>query len=272
MDLLLARLIGELAIGQTIAAAIIVTARFIPLTLLAPWIVIRTTPNLALLAISVVLGTILTPYALSTAAPLPSDTFVLSLLIAREILIGTVFAVAATLPFFALAWAGRISDTMRDPSLSKDTTLSGSSHQTPLSKLYVMIGIVLFFIVGGHRIAITALADTFITLPIRCANQAFSIRAVSWESVRLVASALTLSLVLAAPIAAMIALSELALSLVGRSLPNLSLYFFAGIPLRALIAIVGALFCISIIVDMLPQMFRQAIEAANAFLSRVVYH
>jgi flagellar biosynthesis protein FliR len=268
VDLVLTRLSGEFAIDQTIAVAILVTARVMPLILLTAWLALRAAPNLVLIAVSAILATLLTPYALSTAPPLPSDISILSLLTTREILVGTVFAIAAALPFYALEWAGRLTDTMRDPSLTKGTDLPGLSPQTPLSNLYVMTGMVLFLSVGGHRIAITALTDTFIALPIGTTNTASTIRAISWESVRLVASALTLSVIMAAPIAALIALSQFALVLVGRSFPNLSLYLIAGIPLRALIALVGVLFCISLIIDMLPRIFQEAIDAASALLQR----
>jgi flagellar biosynthesis protein FliR len=56
--------------------------------------------------------------------------------------------------------------------------------------------------------------------------------------------------------------------LVARSLPDLSLYFIAAIPLRALIALVGSLLCISLIIDMLPGTFIEALEAASAIIQR----
>lgn len=266
MDLLLARLSGEFSIDQTIRVAILVTARVIPLALITPWIVLRAKPNPILITVSGILAALLTPFALRTTAPLPTVNLELSLLIIREILVGTVFAIASALPFYALEWSGRLTDTLRDPSFREFTSISGPSTQTPLRTLYVMTGMVLFFSIGGHRLAIKALADTFIVLPIGSVNIPATIRTVSWDSVRLVETALTLSIVLAAPIAAMIALSEFVLGLVGRSLPNLSLYFIAAVPLRALVALVGVLFSISLIVDMLPQIFRESIEAASAII------
>jgi flagellar biosynthesis protein FliR len=269
VEALLAQLSGQFAIEQSVAVAILVIARVIPITLLTSWIALRATPNLGLLAVSALVAILLTPYALATAPALSTDTPLLLLLVAREILIGTVFAIAVALPFFALAWAGRLTDTLRDPSLGTNSILSSQSSQTPLRNLYVLTGMVLFFSIGGHRLAITALTESFVAIPIGSSNQAAFVPTLTWESVRLVASALTLSLLLAAPVAAMIALSEFAFGIVDRSLPNLSLYLVAGIPLRALVILLGALFSIAIIIDMLPQLFREAIEGAGALLKRL---
>ncbi|MBN1653650.1 MAG: flagellar biosynthetic protein FliR [Deltaproteobacteria bacterium] len=269
MNDLLKWLGGDASVDQTVLVAILVTARVIPLTHLTPWLALSIAPNPLIVAVSVVLAVLLTPYALGTAPEISSRIVDLSLLAARELLIGTVFAVAAAMPFIALAWAGRLTDTIGDRSITDNATSSVYSAQTPLSNLYAMMGMVLFFSLGGHRLAVSALTKTFITLPIAATMSAPTLSLVVWESVRLIADALALSLVLTAPVAAIVALCEIALGFFGRSFPHLSFSYVAAMPLRAFVALGAVCLCVSFIMDLMPQIFRDAFETASELIKRM---
>jgi flagellar biosynthesis protein FliR len=261
VDTLITWLGGQAYLDRTISVALLVTARIIPLMLLTPWLVLRTAPKLLVVAVSFILGTILTPCALQTAPDISANLLVLSVSAARELLIGMIFAVAATLPFYALEWAGWLADTSRD---------AAPGSQSPLSDLYVMMGMVLFLSLGGYRVAINAFTDSFVAVPVGGTIRSLTMSSVAWGSIRLVASALSLAVVLAMPIAVMVASSQLVVGLFSRTVPNVSLDGIIGMPVRRIVGLIGALLCISFIIAILPQIYRDAIGAASALVARLL--
>jgi type III secretory pathway component EscT len=262
VDTLITWLGGQAYLDRTISVALLVTARIMPLMLLTPWLALRTAPKLLVVAVSLIFGAILTPCALQTAPELSTNILALSVSAARELLIGMIFAVAATLPFYALEWAGWLADTWRD-------AVPPTGSQSPLSDLYVMMGMVLFLSLGGYRLAINAFTDSFVAVPVGGTIRSLTMSSVAWGSVRLVASALSLAFVLATPIAVMVALSQLVVGLFSRTVPNVSFDVIIGMPLRRIVGLIGALLCISLIIAMLPQISRDAIEAASALVARL---
>lgn len=244
------------------AVFLLVLARTAPLAWLAPWLGWRGTAAIARMSVSLVLAAALTPLALSVAPPLPSGWLPLSLIGVREVMVGAAFAIAASLPIYALGWTGGLIDRWRG-SLADATSSEGAAG--PLATLHLAAAVVLFVLLGGHRLALAAFADGLVELPPGAGGDAASLSAFALGAARLVTAALELALAFAAPAVVAFLLLEAVLGLWGRVAPSLRLWM-EGMPLRAGLGVAAALLGLVALLPRLGPTFAQSIEAASELL------
>jgi type III secretory pathway component EscT len=266
MDRLVAELGGEDAILRWLVVGALVAARVAPLTIFAPWLALRSTPPVLRAALIVALTVSLTPIAIESAPAIAPGGLELALLSVREALVGTTFALATALPLYALDWAGRLVDTWRGASLAEVINPHTGERTSPIGDLYLLMGVVLFLSLGGHRVAIEAFAGALETIPVGTGDVAGGAETVAMGALRLFGNALAFAAALAAPAAAAIVLVEAALGLVARAAPQIPV-FFAGMPLRAAVGIAAALLGLSILVGELPAAYRGALESAEELVA-----
>jgi flagellar biosynthesis protein FliR len=249
----------------SLTVGILVAARIIPLVLLAPWSSMRSFPLLVRAVVVVVLAVALTPCALDSAPQRCFEPLTLLAMAVRELAVGAVFALAASLPLYALKWAGQLTDTWRGASIAEVAAPISGERASPLGELYLLAGIVLFFFLGGHRIALSAFANTLSSYPVGGSLGGGGLSATIWGSMRLFADAFTFAAMVAAPVGAVLILTEVALGLVGRIAPQIAASL-ATVPLRAVLGLSAALCALSYCLSHLGPVFREAIEKASALI------
>lgn len=259
---------GDVAFSRALSVGLLVAARLAPLTVLAPWLALRGAPPVLRAALILTLTAALFPIAAASAGPLPSGVLPLGALALKEALVGAVFAVVTALPLHALDWAGRLVDSWRGASLSEVIAPPTGERTSPLGDLYLMAGVVLFALLGGHRLAFAAFGEGLVVAPVGAVDVAAGAAGLLEGAARLSASALAFATALAAPAAVAIVLVELSLGLVGRSAPQLPL-FFAGMPLRAAAGLAAALLGLAVLLGELPTAFGDAIEAAAGLVGQL---
>lgn len=265
MDALVQWLGGEAAITRALGVGMLLAARLAPVTVLAPWLAMRATPVVVRTAITLALTVALAPIALPAAPALPAGAAAMTLLVAREALLGAVFAIASALPLYALDWAGQLVDTWRGASLAEVLAPPTGERSSPLGTLYLLMGVALFAALGGHRLAIAAFAEGLHLAPVGVPNMSPDPGEIALGATRLVASALAFAAAIAAPAAVALVVMEVALGLISRAAPQIPV-FFAGMPLRAAVGLFAMLLSLAVAVGELPAAFRQAIAAASELL------
>lgn len=256
---------GPDQVTRVLAAGGLVAARVGPLTVLAPWIALRSAPATVRSALILALTVAFVPLALETAPVIDTTPSLWAFALMREAVIGLLFAFAAALPFFALDWAGRVTDIWRGASLSEVLAPATGDRTSPLGELYLFTGIVLFLTLGGHRFALDVFADSLVFAPIGGVTAVTSFGDVALGAARLSAVALTFAAALAAPAAVCIVLVELSLGLIARAAPQVPV-FFAGMPLRAATGLAAALVALTVLIDQLPTAFQDGVESARTLV------
>ncbi len=267
MEALLRLLGGEAAATEWLAVGGLVAARVGPLTVLAPWLSLKRTPPVIRGALVLALTLALTPLALPGAreAVMAMGGLTYGAAVLREAMVGTLFALATALPFYALDWAGRLTDTWRGASMSEVIAPNTGERTSPLGDLHMMLGIALFLTLGGHRLALAAFAEGLRVAPVGSVDLAGRADALSLGAAQLTGSALAYALANAAPAAAAIVTVEVSLGLLARSAPQVPV-FFAGMPLRAATGLAAALLAISLVSAQLPEAFRAAIDLGRRWV------
>jgi flagellar biosynthetic protein FliR len=160
----------------------------------------------------------------------------LTLLFAREVLVGLCLGLVAAAAFRAAEIAGRLADTLRGANIAEVLVPTADERSSPLGALYVLLATVVFLQIGGVPRLVDALLRSYQALPIGGGLGAGSVRQaagmVVLASVKLIASGLAL----AAPVIVALWLTDLALGLIARAAPQVPVYF-VGLPLKGLLAI-----------------------------------
>lgn len=259
LDALVRQWLGE-GIDRALPTFVLLSLRALPLAFVAPWLGWKGTATYARASVAIVVALALTPLALSTAPALPASGLALALLGVREVLIGVAFAIASSLPLWALGWTGELVDRWRGSSPDA-TAIGPSDAASPLGVLHLTAGVVLFVTLGGHRLALAAFGEGLIDAPVG-AGASGELRAFALGTGRLVTASLELAVAFAAPAAIAFVLLEIVLGLAARIGPELRLYASA-LPLRAGLGIAAALVGLSALLPRLSPLFAGSIEAAG---------
>ncbi|MBX3273043.1 MAG: flagellar biosynthetic protein FliR [Sandaracinaceae bacterium] len=255
----------EALLGSDPAAAAtvlaLVLARTLPLAFVAPWLGLRGTALFARVAAALVIALALAPLARAVSPALPEGVAPLALALVREALVGAAFAIALSAPLYALLWTGSLIDRWRGSPPDATAASAGS----PLGQLHLGAGVVLFVLLGGHRLALAAFAGGLVDLPAGAPASAVSLGQLALGAMRIVADALVLSVAFLAPAAIAFVLVELAFGLAARVAPAVSGWMEA-MPLRAALGVALALFGLSALVGRLGPVFARSIETATDLL------
>lgn len=259
LDALVREHLGH-GIDRALPIFALLALRALPLAFVAPWLGWKGTATYARASVAIAVALALTPLALRSAPELPSSWLALALLGVREALIGVVFAIASSLPLWALSWTGELIDRWRGAPAAR--VLGPSEAQSPLGALHLAAGVVLFVTLGGHRLALAAFGDALVDAPIGAGASPSDLAAFALGAGRLVTAALELAVAFAAPAATAFIVLEVVLGLAARVGPELRLAASA-LPLRAGLGIAVALIGLAALLPRLSPLLAGSIDAAS---------
>jgi flagellar biosynthetic protein FliR len=165
--------------------------------------------------------------------PAPASIVEYSGLMLIEFALGIALGLGVSTIVSGLQMAGSLIDQQIGTSLA---SVFNPEFQTDVSltgQLLNQLGLVVFLLVGGHHLMISALLETFQAMPMGYAG-------VSPDLVELLSSfvhqSLLLAVKIAAPVTATMALVGLALGMLGHSIPQLNV-LIVGFPVRTLVGL-----------------------------------
>ncbi len=240
---------------------LLVLARTLPLAFVAPWLGVRGAAIYVRVAVGIALALALAPLAAASATALPADGVTLAIAIVREALVGAAFAVAVSAPLYALSWTGALIDRWR----GSPPDATAPSHASPLGQLHLAAAVVVFVVLGGHRLALAAFAEGFTEVPAGAPVAAADLATFGLGAMRIVADALVLSVAFLAPAAIAFVVVEIALGLAGRVAPRVVTWMDA-MPLRAALGVGLALLSLSAVLPRLGPVIARSIDAASELM------
>ena len=188
------------------------------------------TPMHIKIALTVLLAVTLAP---SVTVPTAANDVSLTLLVAREVVIGLAIAIAVRALIAAAELAGHLSGFQIGFSYAATVDPVSGVQNTVVTSLYGLLALLAFFAINGHHEILRALAISYARLPIGAGSIDGSIL----TSVRqILALVFTVGARLAAPIIVVLLIVELAIGLISRSAPALS-FMVIGYPVRLLVGL-----------------------------------
>jgi flagellar biosynthetic protein FliR len=189
-----------------VTSLVFAAARVAPIFLLAPFFGGQPVPVWVRVLLAALFAALLAP-ALPPGAPSP-------LLLVKEAAVGLALGFLASLPL----WAAEAAGSLADPRLGR---------------FALLLGVVVFFVGGGHLAFVRALAASYDAVPAGALPARIPADAVLAATARLVASAVGL----AAPVLAAQVLVFLVLALAGRAAPAYGAVRALAVPFAFLLSV-----------------------------------
>jgi flagellar biosynthetic protein FliR len=172
----------------------------------------------ALLAVTITL--LIMPVQLSASLPPVEHLADYARLIASEALVGLLLGLGITILFSGIQVAGQIVSQMSGLSLADVFSPGFDEDVSVFSQLFYFLTLAVFVAIGGHRMVMGALLDTFAAAPAGYAT-------LGSEFVEVLTNVATQSFALgiraAAPILTALLLATLVLGLISRTLPQINI-------------------------------------------------
>jgi flagellar biosynthetic protein FliR len=158
----------------------------------------------------------------STVSPplhLPQSSWGLAMGIGGEICFGLAMGMVLSFVFVAAQWAGEMIGQQMGFNLAEVFDPSFSQGSTLVGDLYYMLTLLVFLIMGGHRLMIRGLRDSFDSLPLLSVGIDPSIFDLM---IRMLGTCTTLAVRLAAPVLVTMLIVDLTLGFLGKTMPQLN--------------------------------------------------
>jgi len=171
----------------------------------------------ALLAVSVAL--LIAPLHWGVPLPEVENLAELGMLMAREMILGLALGTAVMILLSGMQLAGQVISQMSGLSLADVANPTFDTTVPIISQLLESVAIALFFLLGGHRLVITALLDSFSWLPPGAATLPEEL---PMALVEVTAHSFNVGIRACAPVMVALFLAVLVVALISRTLPQLN--------------------------------------------------
>jgi flagellar biosynthetic protein FliR len=252
---LVARILGVDPSVATLAIAAVL-ARVGAAVWIAPFLGGRLVPSTVKIALTLVLALVLYPEVVRTVPTGAAAPLALAI-VAKEVFVGLALGFVGAVVFWAAEAAGRMADTARGANMAEVMVPQSGVRTSPLGDLFFQLALVLFIVLGGHRIFVSALGASYISLPVGYFPSAGGLGGFALLCGRVTADLFLIGLSLAAPVIAAIFLTDLTLGLVNRFTPQVNVFFLA-MPAKAAIGIGVLVLAAGLLLGALPPLLDRA--------------
>lgn len=213
---------------QYVQLFVLVVFRVTGLMIFAPLFGSSRVPRRVKLLFAVILAAGLAP-TVALPTDLPQSVWQLAVGIGGEILFGVAMGMVLSLTFIAAQWAGEIMGQQMGFTMSEMFDPQFGARSSVIGELYFMLTLVIFLLLNGHHVILLGIRDSFAHLPVLSVG----INAQVLDLLTgLLLSSTNLAIQLAAPMLLTMLVVDLALGLVGKTMPQLNI-MTAGLALRS---------------------------------------
>ena len=250
----LSHFLGQSQFTQVLLQLALVTARVLPMALIAPFLGGELVQSEVKLGVGITLAVLLYPIVVA-GQTVPIFAFPFMALLIKEVAIGGVMAFTVSMIFEAARAAGTFVDTMSGANQATVMVPQIQQQASLFASLQFQFAVVLFLVMNGHHVVITALADSFELIPI---NDYPHFAHGTWPffelMLRTTAHLMFVCVALSAPAAAASFLTDVALGLINRVAPQIQV-FFMSMTVKPVVTVFVMLLAIHVFSDELGKQF-----------------
>ena len=221
------------ALPAEIWAAGLVFMRVGAIVMLLPGIGENFVPPRIRLAFALVLTLCIAPIAMATLPPLPATLGDMVGIAFKELFIGLLIGGLLRMLLAALAVTGEVVSLQTTLAFAQTANPAQAQPGAALSVFLTMLGIVLIFASGLHRMFLAAIANSYTLF---APSKPLMINDAAMVAVQTLASAFSLGIQLAAPVIVFSLIFNIATGLIGRVMPQFQIFFVAT-PLNILLGL-----------------------------------
>jgi flagellar biosynthetic protein FliR len=210
-------------------------------------------------SLGLLLATIMAPAvpAIPAADPMSLAGF---LIIIQELLVGLAMGFSMRIVFAAIEFAGEVASSTMGLGFAVFFDPTSAGRTSAISQLMSLVATMAFLAVNAHLVLLSALAESFITLPISATPMSLGapLEMVQWGA-RIFSAGLQLSL----PIVAAMLITNVALGILTRAAPQLNL-FGIGFPITLGVGMLTISLALPYLGAPILNLVNQGIEAGRA--------
>jgi flagellar biosynthetic protein FliR len=227
----------EAAIGFTereFLLFFLVLVRMTGLFILAPLFGHASIPAQSKAGLAFACTLIVYPMAIRAPFEMPADVYELASFIARELFVGAVIGFVALLVFAAAQYGGEMIDTQIGFSLANIVDPSFGQQVSLLGQFHYLLAMMVYLAVDGHHYLIGALMRSYSAIPMGQAGLApelFSLVLARFSDL------FVITLRMALPPVACLLITEIALGVLARSVPQMNV-LMVGFPAKIAVGLV----------------------------------
>ncbi len=200
----------------------------------------RNLASFAKIGLSILITYIILPLVNVTFIAASANLFSYSLLVIKEVFLGLIIGYVTTVIFTAPLLAGQIIDMQIGFGMVQIFDPGAGSQVAITGNLLNIIMLLAFFFFNGPLILIQILVDSFTNIPV---GTLIYNADVAWRMLECFSQMLVLSIKIAMPVIGIMAIAEVCLGIIVRSVPQMNV-FVVGIPLKIFLGVI-ALFLIT---------------------------
>ena len=224
--------IGELNAG-TFVLFTLVLSRVSGLMMTAPIYGTQDIPVQVRALFAVAISLLVFPSQWGVSVPDPENLVWYLVLVGSELAVGAALGWGVTIFFSGLEVAGQLIDQVSGLTMAEIFDPTQGTNVSIISRLLNLVALAVFVVIGGHRLVMTGLLDTFQAMP---AGSVAMNTQIGPMLVTLVAQCFELGVRAAAPVIASLLLANLVLGLIARALPQLNV-LAVGFGINVLLAL-----------------------------------
>lgn len=211
----------------------------------------QSAPPYVRVGLAMLLATIVLPLV---AVPRVESLAGLGLVVGRELAIGLALGLALRAVLAGAELGGHIASSQLMLSYGSLIDPQGGARNTLLASLYGNLALLTFFLINGHHMLLRGLAASYEALPIGPGAIDSSLPA---SVMRLLGVVFVFGVRLAAPIVVVMLVTEMAMGLVSKAAPAVSL-LAVGMPIRLAVGLLA----VAAVVPQLPGLTARAVSLA----------
>lgn len=211
------------------------------------------------ISLGLLLATIIAPTVPAIPAADPMSMAGMLILV-QELIIGAAMGISIRIVFAAIEFAGEVSSMTMGLGFATFFDPNSAGRSSAVGQLLALVATMAFLAVNAHLVLLSALAESFVTLPISAVPISLNapLEMVKWGG-RIFSAGMQLSL----PIVAALLITNVALGILTRAAPQLNL-FGIGFPITLGVGFLTLSLVIPYLSTPIMNLFNQGIEAARA--------
>lgn len=207
----------------------LVFARISGVLVAAPIFQTQRLPVVVRVGLAALLAGLLWPLVGSVA--LPEEVLPFILLTVREVLIGLSIGFVANLIFTSVAIAGEVADLQSGFAMASLIDPTSEERTAIIGQFQILLAWLVFFLANGHQVLLRGLYQSFTVLPLGAGVLPSS----PAGPLGLITRTFVIALQIGAPILGAVLITDLALGMLARSVPQMNL-LVVGMPVKMLFA------------------------------------
>jgi flagellar biosynthesis protein FliR len=197
----------------------LVLTRVSGLMMTAPLYGTKEVPTQVRVFLALVIALLIMPSQWNATLPYPGNTLNYLAIVAGELVVGVCMGLGIQFIFRGLEMAGELIAYVGGLMMAEALDPAMDTNEPLFSRFLYLLALAIFLSVGGHRMVMAALLDTFQAIP---PGLGVFTKSITEAFVTLVAQSFSLAVRAAAPAMLSLLLASLVMGLIGRTVPQLN--------------------------------------------------